>query len=75
LDHYLKVYDTPDKMGRLEFSDLQVRVLEEQIAVVTGRFKLTRSAAAGGDASGIFSLVWKKTAQGWKIVLDHSASD
>ena len=26
-----------------------------------------------GDLSGIVSLVWRKGAQGWKIVLDHTS--
>jgi uncharacterized protein (TIGR02246 family) len=75
MDNYLKNYNTPEKMGHLDFSDLQVRVLDGKTAAVTGRFKLTRTAAGGGDASGIYSLVFLKTAQGWKIVLDHSVSD
>jgi ketosteroid isomerase-like protein len=75
LDRYLKNYGTPETMGHLDFSDLQVRVLDERTAVATGRFKLTRTAAGGGDASGIYSLVFLKTAQGWKITLDHTVSD
>jgi ketosteroid isomerase-like protein len=41
--------------------------------VVTGRFHLARSASAGGDAQGIFSLVFEKTSTGWKIILDHTS--
>jgi ketosteroid isomerase-like protein len=43
-------------------------------AVVTGHFHLTRSAAGGGDASGVFSLVFEKKPTGWKIILDHTSS-
>jgi ketosteroid isomerase-like protein len=75
LDRYLKNYSSQEKMGHLDFSDLAIRLLDAKTAVVTGRFKLTRSAAGGGDASGIYSLVFLKTAQGWKITLDHSVSD
>jgi uncharacterized protein (TIGR02246 family) len=75
MDHYLAVYDTREKMGRLEFSDLDVRVLDEATAVVTGRFHLTRTEAAGGDASGVYSLVFRRGAGGWKIVLDHTCGD
>jgi ketosteroid isomerase-like protein len=32
-----------------------------------------RSAEGGGDASGKFTLVLRKTAQGWKIILDHTS--
>lgn len=75
MDNYRKNYNTPEKMGRLAFSDVEVRVLDAQTAVVTGRFHLARTAAGGGDASGIYSLVFIKTPQAWKITLDHSVSD
>jgi uncharacterized protein (TIGR02246 family) len=75
LDHYLEGYNTREKMGKLEFSDLDVRVLDEATAVVTGRFHLTRTAAAGGDAGGVYSLVFRRGASGWKIVLDHTCVD
>jgi ketosteroid isomerase-like protein len=41
---------------------------------VTGRFHLdrtTRGEAARDD--GVFSLLWEKTAGGWKIILDHTS--
>jgi ketosteroid isomerase-like protein len=41
---------------------------------VLGKFFLTRSAAGGGDATGQFTLVLRKTKQGWKIVHDHTSS-
>jgi ketosteroid isomerase-like protein len=42
--------------------------------VVTGNFHLERTAK--GEAKkddGIFSLVWRKGPQGWKILLDHTS--
>jgi uncharacterized protein (TIGR02246 family) len=73
LERYKKAYSSKDAMGTLDFSDLSIRALSADYAVVTGRFHLARNAAGGGDVSGIFSLVWEKTAEGWKIVLDHSS--
>ena len=61
-------------MGHLEFTELDVRMLGADHAVVTGHFHLARSAAGGGDASGIFSLVFEKEATGWKIILDHTSA-
>lgn len=75
MDNYLQGYSSPEKMGKLEFSDLDVRVLDEATAVVTGRFHLTRTADGGGDAGGVYSLVFRKSASGWKIVLDHTCVD
>jgi uncharacterized protein (TIGR02246 family) len=76
---YRQAYATPDQMGTLNFSNLEVRLLPgscgtAEYAVVTGNFHLER--AAKGEAKkddGIFSLVWHKGRQGWKIVLDHSS--
>jgi ketosteroid isomerase-like protein len=45
-----------------------------EFAVVTGRFHLERTQK--GEAKkddGIFSLVWRKGPQGWKILLDHTS--
>jgi uncharacterized protein (TIGR02246 family) len=72
LERYKKAYSSKDAMGKLEFSDVVVRGLDANYAVVTGKFHLARNAAGGGDVGGIYSLVWEKTAEGWKIILDHS---
>jgi uncharacterized protein (TIGR02246 family) len=73
LERYKQSYSTKEAMGTLTFSDLDVRPLGADYAVATGRYHLTRTDAGGGDATGIFSLVWEKTAQGWKIILDHTS--
>jgi uncharacterized protein (TIGR02246 family) len=74
LARYQKNYGSRDAMGVLAFSDLDVRMLGAEHAVVTGHFHLTRLQAGGGDASGIFSLVFEKETSGWKIILDHTSS-
>ena len=79
LERYRAAYATPAQMGKLTFSNLDVRLLPRacgrtEYAVVTGNFHLERMAhgeAAKND--GIFSLVWRKGPQGWKIILDHSS--
>jgi uncharacterized protein (TIGR02246 family) len=72
LERYKKLYATPAAMGNLTFSHLAIRVLGSGYATVTGNFHLERTPAGGGNADGIFSLVLKKDATGWKIILDHS---
>ena len=74
LERYQKKYGSREAMGHLEFRELDVRMLGADHAVVTGHFHLARSAAGGGDASGIFSLVFEKEAAGWKIILDHTSA-
>ena len=73
LARYQKKYASKDQMGTLSFDDLAVRPLDAHYAIVTGRFHLTRTASAGGDAAGVFSLIFEQTAAGWKIILDHSS--
>ena len=75
LERYKKAYPNKDAMGKLDFSAITVRSLGADYAVATGRFHLTRNTTGGGDASGIFSLVWEKTPEGWKIILDHTSLD
>lgn len=79
LERYKTSYANRDQMGTLTFNDLAVRLLpgscgKVEFAVVTGRFHLARTAR--GEAAkddGIFSLVWRKGANGWKILLDHTS--
>ena len=73
LARYRKTYAGKEKMGQLRFSELDVNLLDAQFATVTGRYHLTRNADAGGDAEGIFSLIFEKTNDGWKIILDHTS--
>ena len=73
LANYLKRYPTREKMGVLRFSDLEVKMLGAEYASVIGRFHLDRSKEAGGEAAGIFTLVFHRTAQGWKVILDHTS--
>ena len=71
-ERYRRIYPTPAGMGKLTFTNLAIRELAPNYAVATGNFHLERTAAGGGNADGIFSLVLKKDPQGWKIILDHS---
>lgn len=72
--HYKASYPSKEAMGTLSFSDLEPRLLDEHFAVLTGRYSLERGKKFGGNANGVFSLVFEKTADaGWKIVLDHTS--
>lgn len=73
LDRYRKHYQGEGKeMGRLEFSDLQVEILAPGVAFVRGAFRLTMSD--GKTPHGLFTLVFRKFPEGWKIVHDHSSA-
>jgi beta-aspartyl-peptidase (threonine type) len=70
LARYKKTYP-PDKMGRLEFTDLALRILSRDAAFVLGRFKLDQG---GTLKEGVFTLIFRRTGQGWRIVHDHTSS-
>jgi uncharacterized protein (TIGR02246 family) len=74
LARYQRNYASHDAMGQLAFSELDVRMLGAEHAVVTGHYHLTRTEAGGGEASGNFSLVFEKKPAGWKVILDHTSS-
>jgi uncharacterized protein (TIGR02246 family) len=69
---YKKNYPTKQAMGTLSFSDLDPKILDEHYAVVIGKYHLDRDKKSGGAADGVFSLVFEKTDEGWKIIVDHT---
>ena len=70
-DRYQKKYDSREKMGTLTFSDLKITQLANDAALVLGRWKLARK---GDKPRGRFTLVFRRTAAGWRIVHDHTSS-
>jgi uncharacterized protein (TIGR02246 family) len=74
LDHYKKAYQgAGHEMGKLEFANLRIEMLGPDAAFVRGEFRLTMSD--GKTPHGLFTLVFRKFPEGWKIVHDHSAGE
>jgi ketosteroid isomerase-like protein len=72
IERYRKNYQSGGKeMGKLEFADLQVTPLGPDSAFVRGSWHLAMSD--GKTPHGLFTLVFRKFADGWKIVHDHSS--
>jgi len=69
LERYEKTYVDRTAMGKLDFSELEVRSLGPNAALVLGRWHLQRQI---GDIGGIFTLVLQKFPEGWRIVHDHT---
>ena len=63
---------TSGNMGKLDFTDLEVHVLSGDWAYVLGRFKLD---LRGEHREGLFTLVLRRTEEGWRIVHDHTSSE
>lgn len=69
-DRYRASY-TPDTMGRLEFSDLEIRETGPDTALVLGRWRIERGPEATG---GVFTLILERRPEGWRIVHDHTSA-
>ncbi len=74
LDRYKSAYQSAGKeMGKLEFTNLRVEMLGAEAAFVRGEFHLTMSDVK--TPHGLFTLIFRKLPEGWKIVHDHSAGE
>lgn len=73
LERYRRRYQGEGKeMGKLEFSDLRIEPLSNEAAFVRGAWHLTMSD--GKTPHGLFTLVFRKFPEGWKIVHDHTSA-
>jgi uncharacterized protein (TIGR02246 family) len=70
---YQSHYPTRSSMGHLTFSDLDVRMIGTDHALVIGRWRLERKPEDGGDTGGVFTLLFTRTPRGWKITVDHTS--
>jgi len=70
LDRYRKRYDSREKMGTLNFSEVEITPIDRNTTLVVGRWELKR---AGDEPHGRFTLIFKRTSQGWRIVHDHTS--
>jgi|SRR5580700_3570237 ketosteroid isomerase-like protein len=69
LDRYRRKYPDAKAMGRLTFSNLEVHAVCPDSAFVIGEFQLERDK---DRPTGIFTLNFRKFAEGWRIVADHT---
>jgi ketosteroid isomerase-like protein len=69
-DRYRKKYGSREKMGRLTFSDITITPLAADAAIVLGRWQLVRR---GDKPHGVFTLLFRRTPAGWRIVHDHTS--
>jgi ketosteroid isomerase-like protein len=71
LERYKKSYPTPEAMGQLEFSGLEIYPLGADAALVLGHWHLKRQM---GDAGGVFTLIFRRFPTGWRIIHDHTSA-
>jgi ketosteroid isomerase-like protein len=70
-DRYKRKYSDRSKMGVLSFSNVEITPLGSDAAVVLGRWHLKR---AQDQPHGCFTLIFRKTSDGWRIVHDHTSA-
>ncbi len=74
LERYRQTYQAGGKeMGRLAFANLDIEPLGDAAALVRGEYRLKFSD--GREASGIYTLVLRRFAAGWKIIHDHTSAN
>jgi uncharacterized protein (TIGR02246 family) len=70
LARYKEHYPNREAMGQLEFSGLEIRFLGPDAALVLGHWHLARQK---GDIGGVFSLIFDRFPEGWRIIHDHTS--
>lgn len=71
LNRYQNSYPDKATMGELVFSDIDIELISKDAALVFGKWELKRE---NDHPWGLFTLLFKKTDQGWKITHDHTSS-
>lgn len=70
LNNYKTGYPDTAYMGKLRFDILSVKKLSPEYYHVIGKWHLSRKA---GDASGHYTLIFRKVDGSWVIISDHSS--
>jgi len=59
-----------ENMGKLDFTDIKIKVMSNSIAYVLGRWKLKFKDSS---KEGLFTIIFQRMPEGWKIIHDHSS--
>jgi uncharacterized protein (TIGR02246 family) len=71
IERYRKRYQGEGmEMGKLAFAELDVQLLSPDHALVKGRWQVEMKKET---LDGLFTLILRKTADGWRIVHDHTS--
>ena len=71
LKRYEKTYPSRVAMGHLTFSGLEIHLLCADSAYVIGKYRLDREK---DHPQGVFTLIFRKFPEGWRIVNDHTTA-
>jgi beta-aspartyl-peptidase (threonine type) len=74
LDRYRARYQGEGRqMGALDFPQLDLLPLGPDAVLARGRWRL--KTTDGKESSGMTSVIFRRLAEGWRIVHDHSSAD
>jgi ketosteroid isomerase-like protein len=71
LERYRRDYPDTKAMGHLSFTNLEIHVQCADAAFVIGEYQLEREKSW---PAGLFTLNFRKFAEGWRIVADHTTA-
>jgi uncharacterized protein (TIGR02246 family) len=71
LERYRRRYTSPEQMGKLTFSDLDIQTLGADHVIAGGRWKLI---LPNDEPHGRFTLIFHQTGDGWRIIHDTTTS-
>jgi len=73
LERYRKRYQSQGReMGELRFSGIEIVPLAPDAAFARGVYRLRMKD--GSEPHGLFTLVLRRTGEGWRIVHDHTSA-
>jgi len=58
-------------MGVLQFEDILINILSEDLVIVLGRWEVKQTNETVG---GLFTLILQRKPEGWRIIHDHTSS-
>jgi ketosteroid isomerase-like protein len=67
---YKSLYDSPEKLGKLEVKDLEIDILTDSNALLVGKWSHT---AGQLTRVGVFTIHMKKIQGEWVIATDHAS--
>jgi ketosteroid isomerase-like protein len=75
-DIYRRAYwgDRTAPVDSLSYEIFEVRPLDDEAALMLGRFRLTNRSTGQVTSTGVYSLVWVYTEDGWKMTHDHTSA-
>ncbi len=71
LGAYRRGYPDREAMGELSFDEVRITLLSDTTAMVFGHWRLERNE---DHPEGLFTLIFRKTEGGWRIIHDHTSS-